>query len=73
MFVATKKLTFQQAMTRLDQIVAGLNSNQLELEEAMKLFEEGLQLTKQCEVQLKEFENKMNVLMVEEGQNNESI
>ena len=73
MFVATKKLTFQQAMTRLDQIVAGLNSNQLELEEAMKLFEEGLQLTKQCEAQLKEFENKMNVLMVEEGQNNESI
>lgn len=58
-------------MSRLDEIVTGLNSNQLELEEAMKLFEEGLKLTKQCESQLKEFENKMNALMVEEGQDNE--
>ena len=69
--MATKKYTFQQAMARLDEIVTGLNSNQLELEEAMKLFEEGLKLTKQCETQLKEFENKMNTLMVEEGQKNE--
>ena len=69
--MATKKLTFQQAMSRLDEIVAGLNSNQLELEEAMKLFEEGLKLTKQCDMQLKEFENKMNELLVEEGQDHE--
>ena len=69
--MANKKYTFQQAMTRLDEIVQSLNSNSLELEEAMKLFEEGLKLTKQCESQLKEFENKMNTLMVEEGNNNE--
>ena len=69
--MATKKYTFQQAMSRLDEIVTGLNSNNLELEEAMKLFEEGLKLTKQCEAQLKEFETKMNTLMVEEGQKDE--
>ena len=69
--MANKKYTFQQAMTRLDEIVQSLNSNTLELEEAMKLFEEGLKLTKQCEHQLKEFETKMNNLMVEDGQGHE--
>ena len=69
--MANKKYTFQQAMVRLDEIVQALNSNSLELEEAMKLFEEGLKLTKQCELQLKEFETKMNTLMVEEGKDNE--
>ena len=66
-----KKLTFQQSMSRLDEIVSALNSNDLELEEAMKLFEEGLQLTKKCETQLKDFENKMNTLMVEEEKKDE--
>ena len=66
-----KKLTFQQSMSRLDEIVSALNSNDLELEEAMKLFEEGLQLTKKCETQLKEFEDKMNALKVEEEKQDE--
>lgn len=65
-----KKLTFQEAMKRLDEIVSQLNSSQLELEEAMKLFEEGLKLSKQCEEQLKTFENKMNELIVKEGEVN---
>lgn len=65
-----KKLTFQEAMKRLDEIVNQLNSSQLELEEAMKLFEEGLKLSKQCEEQLKSFENKMNELIVKEGESN---
>ena len=42
-----------------------LNSGNLELEKAMELFEEGLKLTQQCEVQLKAFENRMNTLIVE--------
>lgn len=51
-------------MTRLDTIVKQLNAGNLELEEAMKLFEEGLRLSTQCETQLKSFENKMNELLV---------
>ncbi|WP_294730885.1 exodeoxyribonuclease VII small subunit [uncultured Faecalibaculum sp.] len=61
----TQQLTFQQAMVRLDEIVRQLNSGNLELEKAMELFEEGLKLTQQCEVQLKAFENRMNTLIVE--------
>ena len=59
----------EQAMVRLDEIVRQLNSGNLELEKAMELFEEGLKLTQQCEVQLKAFENKMNTLIVETAGN----
>lgn len=68
--MAEKKIKFQEAMKRLDEIVAQLNSGDLELEEAMVLFEEGLTLTNQCEKQLKEFENRMDQLMaVRESEN----
>lgn len=61
--MAAKQLKFQEAMKRLDEIVALLNNNELELEEAMSLFEEGLMLSAQCEKQLKKFETKMDQLM----------
>lgn len=61
--MAAKQLKFQEAMKRLDEIVALLNNNELELEEAMSLFEEGLKLSSQCEKQLKKFETKMDQLM----------
>ncbi len=59
--MAAKQLKFQEAMKRLDEIVALLNNN--EFEEAMSLFEEGLKLSAQCEKQLKKFETKMDQLM----------
>jgi len=61
--MAAKQMKFQEAMKRLDEIVALLNNNELELEEAMSLFEEGLKLSSQCEKQLKKFETKMDQLM----------
>ena len=70
--MAEKKMKFQDAMNRLDEIVALLNNSSLELEEAMKYFEEGLALSKQCEKQLKEFENKMDQLKVAKENDDES-
>ena len=64
----TKKIKFQEAMKRLDEIVNALNNNELELEDAMDLFEEGIKLSKQCEAQLKEFEVKMDTLLAKENQ-----
>ncbi len=61
--MAAKQMKFQEAMKRLDEIVTLLNNNELELEEAMSLFEEGLELSAQCEKQLKKFETKMDQLM----------
>ena len=70
--MAEKKMKFQDAMNRLDEIVTLLNNSSLELEEAMKYFVEGLALSKQCEKQLKEFENKMDQLMVAKENDDES-
>lgn len=70
--MAEKKMKFQDAMNRLDEIVALLNNSSLELEEAMKYFEEGLALSKQCEKQLKAFEKKMDQLMVAKENDDES-
>ena len=61
--MAAKQLKFQEAMKRLDEIVALLNNNELELEEAMSLFEEGIKKRAQSEKQKKKFETKMDQLM----------
>lgn len=44
---AGEGLTFQQSMNRLQEIVSQLSNPQLELEQAMDLFQEGLQLSRQ--------------------------
>ena len=49
-------------MDRLDEIIARLNQNEVELEEAITLFEEGLKLVKQCDARLKQFEQRVSVL-----------
>ena len=44
----------------------------LELEEAVKLFEEGLKLVNECDYQLNSFKDKINSLMKDyEGDKNE--
>lgn len=57
-----KKESFKQSMDRLDEIIARLNQNEVELEEAITLFEEGLKLVKQCDARLKQFEQRVSVL-----------
>ena len=54
---------FNASMKRLEQIVSMLERNEIELEEAMKLFEEGLKLVNDCHLQLTQFENKVQALL----------
>lgn len=61
----TQKMTFQQAMSRLEQITTMLSNPNLELEQAMQLFQEGLALSNDCQSQLDAFENQMNTLMAQ--------
>lgn len=51
--------TFEKAMTRLEQIVAMLESGRCTLDESMKLFEEGTKLTAYCSKSLKTAEQKI--------------
>lgn len=56
------KLTFEQAMTRLEQIVAKLESGKCSLDESIRLFEEGTRLTGFCRQSLDTAEQKIRRL-----------
>ena len=58
-----QKLPFKQSMSRLEEIIAALEKNEIELEDAIALFEEGLQLVNSCDSQLKNFENRVQELL----------
>ena len=46
--MVAKKLKFEEAMSRLQEIVEKLESGEESLENSMKLFEEGAKLSAQC-------------------------
>lgn len=65
--------TFKQSMSRIDEIIGLLEKNEIELEEAIEIFEEGLKLINRCDAQLKSFENRINELYSDyQGENHES-
>mgnify|MGYP006273703331 CR=1 FL=1 len=64
-----KKKTFEDAMTQLEKIVQELESGDLELEKALKKFEEGVQLSKFCFDKLEETEKKISLLTSDEAGN----
>ena len=55
--------SFETSLHRLEQIVKKLEGGDLPLDDAMKLFEEGIQLSQQCQKQLEEAENKVEILL----------
>ena len=61
------KQTFEKAMKKLEQIVQDLESGDLELEKAIKKFEEGVQLSKFCFDKLEETEQKITVLLQDQA------
>ena len=47
-----KKPDFEKSLGRLEEVVRRLESPQLSLDDAMKLFEEGVELSRECQKQL---------------------
>lgn len=58
-------LTYEQAISRLDEIVAVLENNEIPLDDALKLFEEGTRLTAYCSNMLKTA--KAKITEIEKG------
>ncbi len=63
--MAEKKLTFEQAMARLEEIVAQLEAGEQSLDQSLSLYEEGAKLMKQCASMLDKAEQKVRKLRVE--------
>lgn len=58
-----KKPDFEKSLARLEEVVSKLESPQLSLDDAMKLFEEGVGLSKECQKQLEEAEGRVEILL----------
>lgn len=58
---------FEDCLQRLEQIVDELEKGNVPLEQALKLFEEGLQLSSSCRKELEEAEGKVEILLRQNG------
>ncbi len=61
--MAVKEQSFEQAMSRLEEIVKQLERGECGLDESLKLFEEGAKLAAQCNGMLDKAEQKVNLLV----------
>ena len=59
----TKDLNFKKSINRLEEIVEKLESQDLDLEEAVDLLAEGIELHKKCQEKLKSAQVKINKLL----------
>ncbi|AOS95770.1 Exodeoxyribonuclease 7 small subunit [Microbulbifer aggregans] len=62
-----KAATFEQALEELEQLVERLEAGDLPLEEALADFERGVKLTRECQQKLASAEQKVKVLMEQNG------
>jgi exodeoxyribonuclease VII small subunit len=60
---APRKGDFEKSLARLEEVVKRLESADLSLDEAMKLFEEGVKLSRDCQKQLEEAEGRVEILL----------
>lgn len=56
------ELKLEEALKRLAEIVKSLEQNECALEDSLKLFEEGVSLTRACHSKLTEAERRIEVL-----------
>ncbi len=61
-----KEIKFEEALARLEAVVERLESGELPLEESLRLFEEGVHLTKVCTHRLEEAERRITILLKNE-------
>lgn len=59
-----EKITYEQAMSELEEIVKKLESNETSLDDSMDLFERGVALTKICNTKIKGIEEKMAKILI---------
>ena len=57
------KLSFEDALAELDQIVRGLEGGTLKLDAAVQAFERGVKLRRHCEAKLAEVEARVEALV----------
>lgn len=62
-----KEVNFEESMENLEKIVEELEKGDLNLDDSIKKFEEGMKISKQCNEYLENAEKKITVLINESG------
>jgi exodeoxyribonuclease VII small subunit len=62
------KFNFEEALTNLENLVEAMEAGDLSLEEALKAFEQGIKLTRECQQALEQAEQKVQVLLAQTGE-----
>lgn len=68
MAVKKKAVDFEQALQQLETLVIDMEKGELSLEEALQAFEAGIKLTRECQARLTEAEQKVQLLLEQQGQ-----
>ncbi len=63
----SEEKSFEENLNELEQIASKLESGDLGLDEAIKEFENGIKLSKECSKKLDEAEKKINILVQNEN------
>ena len=58
-----ENLNFELALSQLEKIVLKLEDDSINLEDSVKSFEQGIELVKKCQKQLKDAELKVSKLL----------
>lgn len=61
-----KEVKFETALGRLEEIVRKMEDGDLSLEESLKLFEEGVKLSRLCDQKLQAAERRIEILLKDE-------
>ena len=65
------KLNFENNMENLEKIVSELEKGELNLDESISKFEEGIKISKECNNILEDAEKKITILLEKDGEINE--
>lgn len=63
-----EKLSFEEAMEKLEKIVEKLEGGDVPLEKAIEYYQEGMILSKLCSEKIKNVQNKMVKILNEHGE-----
>lgn len=64
-----KKETFENSLSSLEKVVRRLEEGDMSLEESLKLFEQGVKLSRECQERLSQAERRIEVLLQDENGN----
>ena len=67
--MAEKKQTFESSLGDLEKIVRKLEDGEMSLEESLKLFEDGVKLSRECQERLNQAERRIEILLKDENGN----